>query len=312
MKRILVNAFSIQMLSGPATVKFDEIAPEEIPADVMSAVGHADTAAVLSDLLGFEVPMNRTSITLDTETELFVAQLIGGRLPEGATNLPEGFKFKFFRVTIDNNTGNYNSGSYNTGNGNAGDYNSGSLNNGNNNTGDYNNGERNTGNYNMNSRNTGSYNIGNCNTGYHNFGSHNTGDSNSGSYNSGNYNVGNYNVGDFNVGNYNTGSFNTEKTKLKFFDKESNITMEEWRKSEAFAILRKIDLSPVEWVWEIEHPNHKTTGGGHLKKTKAGRVYTHEPFLAWWNELSEHEKQVIKSIPNFDEDKFFKITGIRV
>jgi len=99
MKKFLTNAFSIQMLSGPATVRFDEIAPEEIPADVISAVGHADTAAVLTNILGFEVPMNRINVTLDENTELFVAQLVGGRLPEGATTLPEGFKFKFFRVT---------------------------------------------------------------------------------------------------------------------------------------------------------------------------------------------------------------------
>ena len=99
MKKFLTNAFSIQMLSGPATVRFDEIAPEEIPADVISAVGHADTAAVLTNILGFEVPMNRINVTLDENTELFVAQLVGGRLPEGSTTLPEGFSFKFFRVT---------------------------------------------------------------------------------------------------------------------------------------------------------------------------------------------------------------------
>src|SRR5690606_21396606 len=161
MKKFLVNAFSIQMLLEPATVRFDEIAPEEIPADVVSAVGHADTAAVLTKILGFEVPVNRISVTLDTETELFVAQLIGGRLPEGVTTLPEGFKFKFFRVTIDKNTGYYNNGSYNTGNGNVGNYNSGSLNAGNNNTGDYNYGDKNSGSYNIGSYNTGNYNLGN-------------------------------------------------------------------------------------------------------------------------------------------------------
>ena len=100
MKRYLVNAFSIQMLSGPATVRFDEIDATEVPADVVSAIGHADTAAVLSDLLGFEVPMNRAFVTLDKETELYVAQLVGGRLPEGSTTLPEGFSFKFYRVTL--------------------------------------------------------------------------------------------------------------------------------------------------------------------------------------------------------------------
>jgi hypothetical protein len=34
--------------------------------------------------------------------------------------------------------------------------------------------------------------------------------------------------------------------------------------------------------------------------------------IKWWNELSERERNVIKSIPNFDAEKFFKITGIRV
>lgn len=100
MKKYLVNAFSIQMLSGPATVRFEEIDATEVPADVVSAVGHADTAAVLSNMLGFEVPMNRMNISLDKDTEIYVAQLIGGRLPEGSTTLPEGFAFKFYRVTM--------------------------------------------------------------------------------------------------------------------------------------------------------------------------------------------------------------------
>lgn len=100
MKKYLVNAFSIQMLSGPATVRFEEIDTTEVPADVVSAVGHADTAAVLSNMLGFEVPMNRMNISLDEDTEIYVAQLIGGRLPEGSTTLPEGFAFKFYRVTM--------------------------------------------------------------------------------------------------------------------------------------------------------------------------------------------------------------------
>ena len=98
MKKFLTNAFSIQMLSGSATVRFEEIEAKDVPSDVTSAIGHADTAAVLSDLLGFPVSMNRMNVALDENTELYVAQLVGGRLPEGATTLPEGFQFKFFRV----------------------------------------------------------------------------------------------------------------------------------------------------------------------------------------------------------------------
>jgi hypothetical protein len=100
MKKYLVNAFSIQMLQKGGLVRFEEIDATEVPTDVVSAIGHADTAVVLSDLLGFPVSMNRINISLDEDTELYVAQLIGGRLPEGATTLPEGFSFKFYRVTL--------------------------------------------------------------------------------------------------------------------------------------------------------------------------------------------------------------------
>ncbi len=100
MKRYLVNAFSIQMLQKGGLVRFDEITPEDIPSDVVSAIGHADTANVLTNMLGFPVPMNRAFVTLEPDTEIYVAQLVGGRLPEGSTTLPEGFAFKFYRVTI--------------------------------------------------------------------------------------------------------------------------------------------------------------------------------------------------------------------
>jgi len=100
MKKYLVNAFSIQMLQKGGVVRFEEIDATDIPSDVTSAVGHADTANVLTNMLGFEVPMNRAFVTLDEDTELYVAQLVGGRLPEGSTSLPEGFSFKFYRVTI--------------------------------------------------------------------------------------------------------------------------------------------------------------------------------------------------------------------
>jgi len=65
-----------------------------IPADAVSCVGHADTAAVLG------VACNRVSISLDKGDELYVAQLVGGRLPEGSTTLPDGFHFNFVKVTL--------------------------------------------------------------------------------------------------------------------------------------------------------------------------------------------------------------------
>ena len=91
-KTYLLNAFSLQMLEGDATVKFTEV--PELPEGLTSAVGHQDTANVLG------VEMNRINVTLRKGDTAFVAQLQGGRLPEGATTLPEGFSFKFIKVEV--------------------------------------------------------------------------------------------------------------------------------------------------------------------------------------------------------------------
>jgi hypothetical protein len=65
-----------------------------------SAVGHADTAAVLSHTLGVPVPVSRVSVTLEAGKEAVVAQFVGPRLPEGATALPEGATIKWFLVRV--------------------------------------------------------------------------------------------------------------------------------------------------------------------------------------------------------------------
>lgn len=89
----LTNAFSLQMLEKfPASVKVSEVS--ELPEGLESAVGHADTAAVLG------VPCNRVNVKLGKGDTVFVAQLQGGRLPEGSTTLPEGFTFRFLKVEI--------------------------------------------------------------------------------------------------------------------------------------------------------------------------------------------------------------------
>ena len=102
--RIFANAFSLQMVACPATVKFEEVSVAEVAkaleSGFTSAIGHADTAAVVGSLLGMEVAMNRVNVTLTRDTELYVAQVVGGRLPEGCTTLPEGVTIKFVRATI--------------------------------------------------------------------------------------------------------------------------------------------------------------------------------------------------------------------
>ena len=91
------NAFSLGMLKGNCNLSVEEISEEvfdNVKDDCISCVGHEDTANILG------VVFNRASITLEKGDVLFVAQLQGGRLPEGATKLPDGFSFKFLKVRV--------------------------------------------------------------------------------------------------------------------------------------------------------------------------------------------------------------------
>lgn len=99
----LANAFSLQMLdtTKATTVSIKPISIDDIKtAGFVSVVGHPDTAAVLTDMLGKKVKCNRASITLKPTDTLIVAQIVGGRLPAGTTKLPDGFKLQFLKVTI--------------------------------------------------------------------------------------------------------------------------------------------------------------------------------------------------------------------
>lgn len=99
----LGNAFSLQMLdlSEKARVLVTPVTSDEVAhADFESVVGHTDTAAVLTDMLAVPVSCNRTSVRLQEGDVLYVAQVTGGRLPEGATRLPEGFSLSFLRVEL--------------------------------------------------------------------------------------------------------------------------------------------------------------------------------------------------------------------
>ena len=165
------------------------------------------------------------------------------------------------------NTGDYNDGHHNSGNRNGGDWNSGNYNNGNWNSGNYNNGNWNSGNFNNGNCNSGNYNNGNCN---------------SGSYNSGDCNIGNWNSGDWNKINYSNGCFNTIEPKIKFFNKESNLTYEDWLLSDAKKILEEIPIENDKYAQD------------------------------WWNRLEDTYKQIILDIPNFDREIFKEITGIDV
>ena len=207
------------------------------------------------------------------------------------------------------NTGKDCTGLCNTGNRNTGNRNTGDWNTGNRNTGDWNTGDCNTGNW-----NTGDWNTGNRNTGNRNTGDWNTGDWNTGNRNTGNRNTGDWNTGDWNKSSFNTGCFNTEEQKITLFNKPSDITYNDWLRSDARYLLNQIPKDVVEWVYEEDmtdeekaaNPTYETTGGylKVLNESECGQL--------WWGSLSDFQKNYIKSIPNFDAEIFEQCTGIKV
>ena len=190
----------------------------------------------------------------------------------------------------------------NTGKGNSGNCNSGTYNSGYHNSGNYN-----TGNYNTGNDNTGDYNTGNCNIGDYNSGYHNSGD----------YNSGNYNSGDYNSGNYNSGICNTNSPKVRMFNHETEFDFND----EAIVRFRQIvfdcpqsykysdfiDKSKMSEEEIMEHPECETIGGYNKI------VIVEADKQKWWDEdVSDDDKEFIKSLPYFDADIFYECVGVRV
>ena len=207
------------------------------------------------------------------------------------------------------NSGDWNSGNRNSGNRNSGDCNSGNRNSGNCNSGNWNSGDCNSGNW-----NSGNWNSGDCNSGDCNSGNRNSGNWNSGDCNSGNRNSGDCNSGDWNSTNFSSGCFNTEEQKIHLFNKPSDWTYRDWFNSDARYLLNQIPRDVVEWIWSSDmtdeekesHPEHETTDG-YLKVLDES-----DCAQIWWDGLSQIEKRIIRSIPNFDKEIFSEITGIKL
>jgi len=89
------NAFSLNMIEYNLDMKvwhLSERPSDKVLASAKSVVGHQQIA----DIIG--VPFNRETVELKGGDLLLVAQYKGPRLPEGATELPEGAAIKWVAV----------------------------------------------------------------------------------------------------------------------------------------------------------------------------------------------------------------------
>ena len=105
----LANAFSLNMLNTEVKTHVlvtkrisKEEARELLQDGFENYIGHRDLANIVSNDLGITVEMNekRPNLLLNPEDLVVVAQYVGPRLPEGATQLPENAKIDYFTVQI--------------------------------------------------------------------------------------------------------------------------------------------------------------------------------------------------------------------
>lgn len=104
----LLNSFSLGMLPEGfgAAVKVRHLDTEGARAwlgkGFVSAVGHADTAAVFESELGVPVAFNRVTVAIPMGKVWrgVVGQYVGPRLPEGTKTLPLGSSIKWILVTV--------------------------------------------------------------------------------------------------------------------------------------------------------------------------------------------------------------------
>ena len=147
-----------------------------------------------------------------------------------------------------------------------------------------------------------------------NEGNDNTGHSNSGNWNSGDRNSGDSNSGDSNSGYRNSGAFCLDQNpKLFLFDKITDINVKDWEQSEAVKTMNEL-LETSMWVFASSmtddekkaNPKYETTDG--YLKTKTLK----EAWADMWGNLDDRRKKLFTDLPNFDADKFFQITGIKI
>ncbi len=105
-KVYLTNAFSAGMLLTPAIVEFREMTLEQVKRllsmGFVSAVGHASTASLLTQLLGLEVQTNRVNVQLKFMDRAVIFQL-QSRLEEGKVLTEDELKqikYKFILATV--------------------------------------------------------------------------------------------------------------------------------------------------------------------------------------------------------------------
>ena len=165
----------------------------------------------------------------------------------------------------------------------------------------------NTGLFNNGDMNSGSWNSGDLNSGNRNSGSWNSGDLNSGNWNSGNRNSGSGNSGNRNSGTRNSGHFNS-------CDDSNGVFCNQEDKNIRIFNIRS-DMSLTQFIGSIYYNAITSSAFILTEMDEKGCIKTNtfkEACAKWWKNMSDENRAIIKSIPNFDAEIFRSITGIKI
>lgn len=158
--------------------------------------------------------------------------------------------------------------------------------------------------------NSGLFNSGDWNSGKGNSGHGNSGDWNSGFGNSGKYNSGYWNSGIFNSCDRSAGVFCSKPEKIRIFNMPSDMTAGEFYDSEYYIAITSVPLELTVWHAykddEMDTPMKRSIGGW------LETIPYKEACAKWWAAMSDENKDIIMSMPNFDAAVFKEITGIVV
>jgi hypothetical protein len=138
----------------------------------------------------------------------------------------------------------------------------------------------------------------------------NTGDWSTGNRSTGDYSTGNRSTGNWSTSDYSTGHFSTiDDTGFSAFNKPC--TRKQWAQADIpswlyFYLTEWVDKEDMTDLEKQDHPTYEITGG-YLKK--------YEYQEAWkksYDNATREEQLKIKSLPNFDEQVFYEISGIKI
>ena len=82
------------------------------------------------------------------------------------------------------------------------------------------------------------------------------------------------------------------------------MTASEFYRSKYYKAICSAHFRLTEWITFTDENGEPS---GYLK------TYTYKEACAnWWNNMNEVNRKIFMSMPNFDKDIFFEITGVKV